>query len=128
MAMNGAWDDRVYDLGLNVLDTEVDKVVLCSALPTTYAEANTTYKLAEKTAYAVGSPAARGGGGREVTAPAVTGGTITGAGTATHYALIDTVNSRLLAARALSASVVLSAPGTNTWSCASYKHGIPAAA
>jgi hypothetical protein len=128
MVMKGAWDERVYIYGLNVLDIEVDKVVLCSQLPTTYAEANSTYKLAEKTAYAIGSPADRSGGGMEVTAPAVSGGTITNAGTATHYALLDTVNSRLVSTRSLSASVVLSAPGTNFWSCASYKHGIPAAA
>ncbi len=130
MAMQGtndhAVEDRVFDNGLSVLDTEADKIVLCSQYPTTYAEANVTYKLAEKTSYNVGSPTNRSGGGREVTAPAVSGGAITGAGTATHYAIVDTVNSRLLVRRLLSSSVALSNPGTNTWSCASFKVGIPA--
>jgi hypothetical protein len=123
---NHALEDRVFDSGLSILDTEVDKIVLCSASPTTYTEANTTYKLAEKTSYAIGSPANRSGGGREVTAPAVSGGTITSAGTATHAAYVDTVNTRLLAVRQLSSSVALASPGTNTWSCSSHKMGIPA--
>jgi hypothetical protein len=125
MAMQGTLDDRVFDFGINVLDTEVDKIVICSALPTTYTEANATYALGNKTSYAVGSPANRSGGGREVTCPAVTGGTVTATGTATHSALIDTVNSRLLEAKALSASQAVTSG--NTWSCAAFKIGSPSA-
>jgi hypothetical protein len=121
--MTCSWNDRVFDNGLSVLDTEVNKIVLCSAIPTTFTQANVTYMLAYKTSYDVGAPADRGAGGREVTCPAVSGGAIDANGTATHYALIDTVNQRLLAAQALSAPVVL-ATG-NTWSCAAFKQGIP---
>lgn len=126
MVMQGAWDDRCYDNGLNELTNNVTAVVLCSQLPTNYTEANTTYKLGSKTSYTVGAPANKAGGGREVTCPAVTGGTISATGTATHYALIDTVNSRLLAAKALTASQAVT--NGNSWSCNSFTHGIPQAA
>ncbi len=130
MALKGttdhAQDSRCHDAFLGILDTEVDKIVLCSASPTTFAEANSTYTLAYKTAYAVGSPADRGAGGREVTCPAVSGGVISGAGIATHRAMVDTVNSRLLEVRKLDSNVSLTNPGTNTWSCASFKIGVPA--
>jgi hypothetical protein len=126
MTMQGAWDDRCYDFGINELTTNVTAVVLCSQLPTTFTEANATYKLGSKTSYTVGSPANKSGGGREVTCPAVSGGTILADGTATHYALIDTVNSRLLAAKALTASQAVTSG--NPWSCNPFTHGIPQAA
>lgn len=116
-------NDRVLDAALAVPDTEANKLVLCSQEPATFAEANVTYMLAYKLSYAVGSPADRGAGGREVTCPTVTDGVINGAGTATHYAIIDTVNSRLLAAKALSSSVVLAVG--NVWTCAAFKIGFP---
>jgi hypothetical protein len=125
MAMQGTLEDRVFDSGLAVLDTEADKIVICSALPTTFTEANVTYALGSKTSYAVGSPGNRSGGGREVTCPAVSGGTVDATGTATHAAIIDTVNSRLLYAKALSASQAVTSG--NTWSCAAFKIGSPSA-
>lgn len=125
MAMQGTLDDRVFDLGLNVLDTEVNKIVLCSQLPTNFTEANATYALASKTSYAVGSPANRSGGGREVVCPAVTDGTVAVTGTATHAALVDTVNSRLLYAKALTAPQSVTA--SNTWTCTAFDIGSPAA-
>ncbi len=125
MTMQGTLDDRVFDFGLNVLDTEADKILICSALPTTYTEANATYALGNKTAYAVGSPANRGGGGREVTCPAVSGGTVTATGTATHGAIVDTVNARLLYAKALSSSQAVTSG--NSWSSSSIKVGSPSA-
>jgi hypothetical protein len=126
MAMQGTLDDRVLDGALAVLDTEVDKIVICSQAPTTYTEANATYMLGYKTSYAVGSPANRSGGGREVSKPAVSGGTVQNSGTATHHALIDTVNSRLLEVKALSASQAVTAG--NTWSTtAATKTGSPSA-
>lgn len=125
MTMQGTLDDRVFDLGLNILDTEADKILICSTLPTTYTEANATYALGSKTSYAVGSPANRSGGGREVTCPAVSGGSVTATGTAGFIAIVDTINSRLLQAKALSATQAVTSG--NTWSCAAFKIGSPAA-
>lgn len=124
MAMHGTLDSEVFDRGLAVLDTEVDKAVICSQVPTTYTEANATYMLGYKTSYAVGSPTNKSGGGREVSCPAVSGGTVQNSGTATHLALIDTVNSRLLQTKTLSASQAVTAG--NTWSTtAETKVGAP---
>tara|TARA_Y100001972_G_C7446704_1_gene228927 strand:- start:50 stop:421 length:372 start_codon:yes stop_codon:yes gene_type:complete len=115
--------DRVFDNGLTVLDTEANKIVVTSQEATTYAEANATYALGNSTSLSIGAPADRSGGGREVTAAAITDGSITGTGTVTHYAIIDTTNSRLLVTGSLSASQ--SVTSGNTFSLASFTVGIP---
>lgn len=96
-----SYSNYVLDLALAAIDgaTRFD---ICSQEPTTYAEATSTYTLGNKTSPAVGAPADRSGGGREVTLATFTDGTITGTGTATHYALTDGTN--LLATGSLSAS------------------------
>jgi len=115
--------DRVFDNGLTVLDTEANKIVVTSQEATTYTEANATYALGNSTSLSIGAPADRSGGGREVTAAAITDGSITGTGTVTHYAIIDTSNSRLLVTGSLSASQ--SVTSGNTFSLASFTVGIP---
>ena len=92
--------DRVLDLGLNVLDTEATHIYLCSAEPADFTAATTTVALGNKnfgagnafTAPADGTP-----NGRKVSSVAITDGSITATGTATHYAVVDSINSRLLA-------------------------------
>lgn len=116
------FDNTIYDNGLSTLTANVNRVVLCSQEPTSFAQV-ATYGLAEKTSYTVGAPAPRGGGGREVTCSAVSGGTVTASGTATHYALVS--GTVLYATAALSPAQVVTSG--NTWSCASFKIGIPAA-
>jgi len=116
-------NNRVFDSGLSVLDTEANKIVITSQEATTYTEANATYALGNSTSLSIGAPADRSGGGREVTVAAITDGSITGTGTATHYAIVDTVNSRLLATSTLSASQ--SVTSGNTFTLASFTIGIP---
>ena len=116
-------NDRVLDSGLSVLDTEANKIVVTSQEATTYTEANATYALGNSTSLSIGAPADRSGGGREVTVAAITAGSITGTGTATHYAIVDTTNSRLLATSTLSASQ--SVTSGNTFTLASFTIGIP---
>jgi hypothetical protein len=110
-------EDRVFDNGLTVPDTECNKITLCSQSPTTYAEGNSTYALGSKTSPTVSAPTDNGGagGGRKVTLSAITDGTLSSAGTATHIAWLDTSNSRLLAVSPLASSVVVAASGT--WTC-----------
>ena len=115
--------DRVFDNGLTVLDTEANKIVVTSQEATTYTEANATYALGNSTSLSIGAPVDRSGGGREVTAAAITDGSITGTGTVTHYAIVDTSNSRLLVTGSLSASQ--SVTSGNTFSLASFTVGIP---
>lgn len=89
--------DRVLDNGLTVLDTEANRLDLCSQEPTTYTEATSTYTLGNKTSISITAPEDGSGGGRQVRLEAFTGGSVTATGTATHYAIVDTVNTRLLA-------------------------------
>ena len=116
-------NDRVFDNGLTVLDTEADKLYITSSQATTYTEAITTYALGVKNTPTVSAPADRTGGGREVTVSAITDGSVTGTGTAGFYALVDSSNSRLLAAGPLSASQGVTA--SNTFTLTSFKIGIP---
>lgn len=96
--------DYVFDAALSKLATEANRLDICSQEPTTYTKAITTYSLGNKTSLSIGSPADRSPNGRKVTVAAITDGTVTGTATATHWAIVDTVNSRLLATGDLSAS------------------------
>ena len=116
-------NDRVLDSGLSVLDTEANKIVVTSQEATTYTEANATYALGNSTSLSIAAPTDRSGGGREVVVAAITDGSITATGTATHYAIVDTNNSRLLATSTLSASQ--SVTSGNTFTLASFTIGIP---
>jgi hypothetical protein len=115
--------DRVFDNGLTVLDTEANRIDITSQQATSYAEATSTYSLGNSTSLSIGAPQDRAGGGREVVVAATTDGSVTGTGTATHYAIVDTGNSRLLATGSLSASQVVTSG--NTFTLSSVAIGIP---
>ena len=115
--------DRVFDNGLTTLDTEASHLYITSAQATTYTEAITTYALGVKATPTVSAPADRTGGGREVTVSAITDGSVTGTGTAGFYSLVDSSNSRLLAAGPLSATQAVTSG--NTFTLTSFKIGIP---
>lgn len=109
--------DRVLDLGLNVLDTESTHLYITSADATTYLEASSTYALGSKnwTAGAVfGAPAAGAPNGRKVTAAAITDGSVSANGTATKWAVTDNTNSRLNVNGSLAASQVVTSGNTFT--------------
>lgn len=116
-------DNRVFDNGLTVLDTEANKLLITSQEAANFAEANSTYALGNTTTLSIAAPSNRTGGGREVVAAAISDGSVTGNGTATHYAVVDTVNSRLLATGSLTTSQVVSSG--NTFSLGSFTIGIP---
>lgn len=116
-------NDRVFDNGLTVLDTEANKITITSQEVTTYTEGNSTYALGNSTSISISAPADRTGGGRKVTVSAITGGTVTANGTATHYAILDTVNSRLLATGSLTASQAVTSG--NTFTLSAFDIGIP---
>lgn len=116
-------NDRVFDNGLTVLDTEANKITITSQEATTYTEGNATYALGNSTSISISAPADRTGGGRKVTVSAITGGSVTANGTATHYAILDTVNSRLLATGSLTASQVVTSG--NTFTLSAFDIGIP---
>ena len=106
-----------------MLDTEANRVDVTSQEATSYAEATSTYTLGNATSISISAPADRTGGGRKVTLSAIAGGSVTGTGTATHYAIVDTANSRLLVTGSLSASQ--SVTTGNTFSLDALDVGIP---
>jgi hypothetical protein len=116
-------NDRVFDNGLTVLDTEANAIHVTSQEATDYTEATSTYTLGNSTSLSIGAPADRTGGGRKVAVAAISDGSITGTGTVTHYAIVDTTNSRLLATAALTASQ--SVTSGNTFTLATFDIGIP---
>jgi hypothetical protein len=96
--MPAVFHANVFDNGLEYIKANATRLVLCSAEPTTFTEANVTYKLAEVTVTTTDYTVAAGdtAGGRKVTqgAQTVTG---TDNGTATHYAILNVAGSLLLA-------------------------------
>lgn len=108
-AMNDAGADAALDYW-----TDADKMVVCSAEPTTYAEANATYALAD--AAMTGGDFTKANGdtsGRKVTVAAKTGNLIDASGTATHVALIKTGDTTLRYVTTCT-SQALTANGSNT--------------
>lgn len=100
--------NNTLDNGLASLKSGADKIYICSAEPATYTEATSTYALGNKnfgagsvfpSAIATASP-----NGRKLSTAAVTDGTVTADGTASHWAIVASGSSRLDATSSLSSS------------------------
>lgn len=90
--------DDVFDNGLNAIKTNANKMVACSTQPTTYAEANATYALADVAMTSDDYTISNGDvSGRKLRVAAKSSVNIDSSGTYQHLALVDTVNSKLLA-------------------------------
>lgn len=118
--------DYVFDNGLTKLDTEANRLDICSTEPTSYAEATSTYTLGNKTSLSVGSPTDRSPSGRKVVVAAITDGSVTASGTAAYWSVVDTANSRLLSTGALDDPQ--SVTSGNTFTLGTIDIGIPDAA
>lgn len=106
--------DDVLDGALNIVKNNCTRQVACSAQPLTYTEANATYALADVTMASGDFTVANGDtNGRKVTTGAKTGALIDTSGTATHIALLDVTNSKLLYVTTCT-SQALTANGSNT--------------
>ena len=111
--MAKAIPDAILDKTLDEIATAT-KQVLCSAQPTTYAEANSTYALADIVIDSGDFTKANGDtSGRKVTIGAQTGVLIDTSGTGTHIALIRTADSTLIYATTCTSQAV-TANGSNT--------------
>ena len=89
-------NDAMLDAAFDWLD-QADLMVLCSAQPTTYAEATATYALAD-VAVTPNTDFTKANGdtsGRKVTVAAKSGVAVDTTGTATHIALVITGSSTL---------------------------------
>ena len=107
-------DDSVLDAAIAVIKTAT-QLCLCSAQPTTYAEATATYMLVLKTGLTSGSftgPVNGDVSGRKVSKTAETGITVTNTGTAIYAALCT--GSILLYVTTVTSQVVTAGNTCNT--------------
>lgn len=118
----GVLGDSIFDSGLGHFAANSEKLHICSAEPANYAGVSGV-SLGEKSSPTVSSPADRSGGGREVTVSAISDGSVTGTGTATHWAIVDDTGTELLAAGVLSASQGVTSG--NTFTLTAFTIGIP---
>jgi hypothetical protein len=114
--------NAVFDSGLSYITSNGSRIDITSTEATTYAEATSTLTLGNSATLSVGSPADRGAGGREVTAAAISDGSVTGTGTAAFYAITDGT-SVLIATGSLAASQAVTSG--NTFTLGSFTIGIP---
>lgn len=107
--------DYILDLAVSELDTASATLYITSQEATTYTEASSTYALGNKASISIGAPADRvaAGGGRRVTVEAITDGTVTGTGTATHWAITKS-GTTLMVTGALQASQGVTSGNTFT--------------
>lgn len=95
--MGKSVSNDVLDGAWNIIKNNCTRVTVCSAEPTTYAEANATYALADVTVDSSDFTIADGDtSGRKITLAAQNSVDIDATGTATHLALLDVSGSRLL--------------------------------
>lgn len=97
--------DEAFDSGLDNIDTLGTRIDITSEEAVDYSGATTdgTYSLGNKTGLNTGATEAGAVDGRRVIVPAITDGTVTETGTATHWALTNGSDT-LLATGALSSS------------------------
>lgn len=116
--------DQDYDLLLSSINADAEALHICSQEPTTYTQAAVTYTLGNKTPPSVAAPTDRSPNGREVVVAAISDGTVTGSGTATHWAIVrNTATARLVATGALGTPQAVTSG--NTFSLTQFAIGIP---
>ena len=86
--------DRVFDEGLDILTTDVERIVVLSAQATVYGDV-ATYLLGHKDTPTVTGPS-DGASGRQVSVSTFTDGVVDGAGDVAAVALVNDTNSELL--------------------------------
>lgn len=99
--------DTVLDAALQVIRDAVTPVLhICSSEPANFAGV-AAVTLGNKAAPTIGAQADGAVSGRSVSIATFTDGSVTATGTATHWALVDTTTSALLASVAVPASQAL---------------------
>ena len=114
--------DAVFDAALSYIQTNTDKLHVCSSEPANFAGV-AGVSLGNKATPTVGSPGDRTGGGRKVTFSAITDGTITASGTAAYVAVVDEGGSLLLFTKALDSTQAVT--NGNPFTLNSFDVGFP---
>jgi len=95
--MTSSQNDLMLDAALDWVRARVTQEDVCSAIPTTYAEANATYMLAQTAITSSACVVADGdSNGRKMTMNAKNSVSVTTTGTASHVALAGSTGSTLL--------------------------------
>lgn len=113
-------NDEAYDACLDEIRTNATALYITSQEATTRTEAVTTYSLGTKASPTIAIPSDKAGGGREIVFAAITDGSVTADGTATHWAVVD--GTRLLATGTLSSSQAVT--NGNTFTLTSFAIGV----
>lgn len=113
-------NDYILDLSLNEIKNKSAAIRTCIGAPVSYSEATTNYPTGKKsggsniTGSNFSGPVDNTPTGRKITVNQLTNVPVDVSGTVDHVALIDTVNSILLAVTSLSAPVAVVAGNTMT--------------
>jgi len=91
-------NDLAFDAGIAYLITNGNRLHVCSQEPTSV---GTLYSLGNKASITMGTAGDGTPSGRKTTVPAITDGTSTGNGMATHYAIVNTAGTILVATGAV---------------------------
>ena len=119
-----ALHDDVFDNGLLAgLKTPTENLHILSADPELTWGNIATYLLGTKATPTVADPSDRSGGGREVVVAAITDGSVSATGTASHFAITDDSATKILATGALSATQGVTSG--NTFTLTEFAIGIP---
>lgn len=106
--------DNVLDNGVTYLDTNGEKLHICSAAPSSYANV-AAVTLGNKATPTISAAQDGATNGRRVIISAITDGSVTGTNTATHWALVkDSATAELLAWQTLSSSQAVTSGNTFT--------------
>jgi hypothetical protein len=120
--------NAVLDAAWNEIRNNCTRMTVCSAQPTTYAEGNATFALADVTMTDTDFTIANGDvSGRKITVAAKNSILIDASGTGNHVALLDVTGERLLYVTT-APSQSLTANGSNTVNIGSWKAEILAPA
>ena len=115
--------DNTLDGSLSYISSNATALHICSAQPTTYAEATSTYTLGNKASPGFTGPAAGDSSGRKLTVDAISDGSVTGTDTATHWALVS--GAELIATHTLASSQAVTSGNTFTLAAFDIELGDP---
>lgn len=100
---------NAQDALLDYIGDATENLYICSTEPTTYTEAQTTYKLGTKSAPTINAAEAGDVSGRKRRIAAFTNGTVDTSGNANWWALTDNSATELLAVGPLASQVAVTA-------------------
>ena len=123
---------NAFDASLNYIKNNVENLYVCSAEPTTFLEASSTYRLGVKALPAILAPAdytvvETGETGRQITVSAITDGVLESAsGTVAYIALTDDSNNELLYVKPVNIAQLISGQTVFTLQSFNIRHKNPA--